>query len=71
MKLFVKASISNFDTGTIRVQCPYCGTRNKVEVTFPAYNKPFNTVITECPECGEEYKVYDSHKYNKDGTIIR
>ena len=69
MKRFILSSAYEHETGRVVTFCPYCDSRNKVEVTFPGYNKPFNTVITECPECGESYKVIDTHKYNKDGTI--
>ena len=57
------------DQGYIRARCPLCGGVNRVLVTFPAFNKPFNPTIHTC-RCGAEFIVYDPHKYRADGKII-
>lgn len=56
-------------SGTIRTTCPVCGANNRVEVTFPAYNRGFDPKKYDCPTCGEHLTVTDPHEYNEDGTI--
>lgn len=55
--------------GYIYSRCPVCGRTNRVLVTFPAFNKPFNPRTHECT-CGATLIVSDPHKYDEDGKII-
>ena len=56
--------------GYVYTRCPECGHRNRVFVTFPAYNKPFRETTHECCHCGVLLRVTDPHKYDIDGHII-
>lgn len=56
-------------TGYILITCDGCENNFKTKVDFPYFNKGFETKIINCPHCGVELKIYDSHKYNEDGTI--
>lgn len=56
--------------GYVYTNCPECGIRNRVFVTFPAYNQPFRPTTHECRRCGVLLKVTDPHKYDIDGRII-
>lgn len=55
--------------GYIYYRCPICGRKNRILVTFPAWNKPFNTTTHKC-SCGTTNEVYDPHKFDEDGNII-
>jgi len=56
--------------GYIYAQCPECGCKHRILVTFPKWNGPFKTVTHTC-KCGASFKVKDPHKYDKDGNIIK
>lgn len=55
--------------GNVFTKCANCGKTQKVKVTFPAFNKPFEETTYTCINCGEENTLTDNHEYNDDGTI--
>ena len=55
--------------GFVRTRCSECGKVNRVEVNFPAYNKPFEDIKYTCSECGTENLLHNNHEYNDDGTL--
>jgi formate dehydrogenase maturation protein FdhE len=55
--------------GNIRVICDNCKKKLRVEVNFPNNNKGFTTKVINCPHCNTELKIFDTHKYNENGTI--
>lgn len=67
-------SFSEFITKSIKSsydsKCDNCGHSNRVKVTFPEFNKPFEDTEYECENCGAVNKLTDPHAYDEDGYII-
>jgi hypothetical protein len=55
--------------GYVYARCPDCGRRNRILVTFPKWNGPFEPTTHECM-CGAKLRTTDPHKYDADGHII-
>lgn len=62
--------MSKPDWGYIYTRCPVCGGMNRILVTFPAFNKPFNPRTYECHMCGAYNLASDPHTYDDEGHII-
>ena len=67
--LFKDESLHENTNGFVKTKCSECGKVNRVEVNFPAYNKPFEDTKYTCSECGTENLLHDNHEYNDDGTL--
>ena len=67
--LFKDESLHENTNGFVKTRCSECGKVNRVEVNFPAYNKPFEDTKYTCSECGTENLLHDNHEYNDDGTL--
>ena len=57
-------------TGYVRTLCDNCGHLNRVKVTFPEFNKPFEDTNYKCESCGAINELTDPHVYDEDGYII-
>lgn len=58
------------NSGYIYVHCPKCYYRNRVLVTFPAWNKPFDTRDVECECCKTVFVITDPNVFDENGKLI-